>query len=118
MNNISKEELELVGRVGVDSGQLIIGDPCYLDRWDSAAFAGCEGWPGVRPEPPFDYSYDGACRATLSECGAGTLASGSAVASSTCWGDGEYPVYAIRRHGGRIAALIVDMDNLFDSDGE
>ena len=33
MQGIVIEGLELVGTFGVDSGQAMVGDPCYLDQW-------------------------------------------------------------------------------------
>jgi hypothetical protein len=97
------KDLELAGYVGVDSGQVIVGDPCYLNEWDT------------NQDEPFStldqkglYSYMGACEATLSDDGFGSLNNGLAVALSSGYGDGNYPVYVKRNDDGRIALAIID----------
>ena len=79
-----------IGSFSVDSGQAIVGDPCYLDNW--------ENWDD---NEPFDnhtkkkgqYGYLGACGVTLAE-GYGILGNGSSVAFTNGYWDGVYPVYA------------------------
>ena len=96
----------LIGHFAVDSGQAMIGDPCYLDDW--------EPWRSDSLEP-FDnhvqkageYSYLGACGVTLKE-GYGELGTATAVAFSTGYGDGLYPVYAEINEDGRVAKIYVD----------
>lgn len=100
-------ERVLIGEFGVDSGQAIIGDPCYLDRWKHW---GSEKESGI----PFDdyknragdYGYLGACQATLGR-GYGTLGFSDAVAFRTGYGDGMYPVYAIM-DGDIVTKVIID----------
>lgn len=150
--------LVLVGHVGVDSGQLMIVDPCYLDRWvnndfnfkagirnkqtgkiiccwDELENVGKINWATPLPE------YNGKCMNDLAEdkdtwekftdypdkggfnysgvsavtCddNFGEIESGTAVVSSTNFGDGVYPVYAEVK-GGRVKRLIVD----FEDEGE
>lgn len=100
-----------IGQVWVDSGQVMIVDPCYLSSWDtsendySATYNDEEG--------PFKFSYNGACNATLSYKHAAQLEHG-AVASSTAYGDGSYPVFATYGNDGRIMKLEI----LFDWDEE
>lgn len=91
------ETTVLIGSVAVDSGQLMLCDPCYIggEGWDDATFA---------PSSPneagtYPHSYNGACGATLSDKGYGQLAfsaghAGAGVAFSSGLGDGFYPVYA------------------------
>ena len=101
---IKVDNLQLIGEFAVDSGQAIVGDPCYLDEWQK--------WDG---EVPFDehvnkkgeYGYLGACEATLNQ-GYGVLGSASAVAFSTGYGDGLYPVYAQINDDGRVALVVID----------
>jgi hypothetical protein len=98
-------ELTYIGSFSVDSGQAIVGDPCYLDDW--------ELWNDK--SEPFDkheekageYGYLGACGVTLKK-GYGTLGMSSAVAFSTGYGDGVYPVYAQIDEDGRIAMVVID----------
>ena len=106
-------EVTYIGEVGVDSGQLMITDPCYIDQeWQREQFALVSN-----PEPSHDavyaYSYNGACNATLSGGGHGQLAynkghAGAGVAFRTAWGDGGYPVYA-EKHDGRIVRVYVNV---------
>ncbi len=87
-----------VGYVSVDSGQVIIVDPCYLH--DGKPGPGglqhaSKGWK-------YEQHYEECCDATGGGIDdrtgeaqhAGSVLNGSAVASSTGWGDGTYPVYA------------------------
>jgi hypothetical protein len=32
---IKTKDLILAGRIGIDSGQAMVGDPCYIDNWDT-----------------------------------------------------------------------------------
>ena len=93
-----------VGTFGVDSGTVMIIDPCYVlkdDRGDDYSketeylrnvMPTCEApyYGGVRPD---DYS---------SDCG---------MVFSTLYGDGEYPIYAETNSQGRIVRLIIDFDD-------
>jgi hypothetical protein len=95
---------ELLGNFAVDSGQVMIGDPCYLDGFNNDDYQE----DGVEHE----YSYSGSCATTSTKENGGELFlnsnSGSpvSVVSSTGLGDGIYPVYAIKEEG-RIKELII-----------
>jgi hypothetical protein len=95
MQGIVIEGLELVGNFGVDSGQAMVGDPCYLDDWNTNKDEkwDLEGKIG-------QYSYHGAS--------ATTLGNGRAVVFNTGYGDGVYPVYAQFNEDGRIAKIVID----------
>ncbi len=88
-------EKRLIGHVGVDSGQLVLVDPCYIDdQWDGS-------------------TYNKVCDATSSENLAGTLPyarghEGFLVAFGTGYGDGFYPVYAEYNEEGRVARVTVE----------
>jgi len=104
--------LKLIGKFGVDSGQAMVGDPCYLDSWNN--------WDDKAE--PFDnyknktgeYSYLGACNATI-EKGYGQLGHGSAVVFSTGYGDGVYPVYA-QIDDGRVVKVVIDFNGTLDDE--
>ncbi|MBJ7288998.1 DUF4241 domain-containing protein [Williamsia sp.] len=116
-------EVVLLGAVGVDSGQLMITDPCYIDgEWiddadDIAKVTGRGSHLQVANEQnqaaaqgPFSFSYSGAVNATLT-AGYGELAyrkghAGAGVVFSTAWGDGFYPVYG-EMHDGRIVRVYI-----------
>ena len=100
-----------VGEVGVDAGMVMVGDPCYLSDYGKKSADGFE-WvesevDAQKSTKKFDYSYSGACAATLSDDSAGELGRASAVAVSSGYGDGVYPVYAHYNHEGRISKLEV-----------
>jgi hypothetical protein len=109
---------QLIGYIAVDSGQVLITDPGYLNGWGSEGF----GEAGVG-----HYSYGGACSTTLTDKQAGQLNfaaghAGAGVVSSTGLGDGMYPVYAHywedEAWGKRISRLEIVFIEDEDEDGE
>ncbi|RYF59555.1 MAG: hypothetical protein EOO27_08930, partial [Comamonadaceae bacterium] len=140
-------EVVYMGAVGVDSGQLLLTDPCYIEaEWLDEPFAHGRVYRDTEtgriltwnedfvsyvedlspygespqaliekgrlvrlPPPPeperFNYSYNGACQATMSTGGFGELVYenghyGAGVAFSSGWGDGFYEVWG-EKHNGR-----------------
>ena len=87
----------LIGHCGVDSGQIMLIDPCYVfkDHFDGG-------------DTPTGGPYDEACRVTLAE-GAGQIQNGLAVVTSTYIGDGNYPVYA-DMEGKRVKSVTIVFD--------
>ena len=103
----AKGKWKKLGVVGVDSGQLLICDPCYLDDAN-----GSVGWEkNTDPEPHAfepknnaidrtDFSYRGACAVSMMlshENGDGQINyamghSGRAVVFNSGYGDGTYEV--------------------------
>lgn len=108
---------KVIGHVAVDAGMVMIGDPCYLESWEGHDFG---------DDKPGEYSYAGACTASLSEDGYGELnfgpggsgGSGAALVCSTRWGDGTYPVTAEFDHDGRVISLTVHFDDTDEEDDE
>jgi hypothetical protein len=96
------EGLEYVGSFGVDSGQVMVGDPCYLDEWKSNRNDewNLEGKVG-------QYSYHGASATTI-EANAGVLGDGRSVVFSSGYGDGVYPVYVQYNEDGRVAKVLIE----------
>ena len=81
---------KIIGYCGVDSGQILLIDPCYVYK-DEYGTGG---------------DYDECCEITLSEDKAGETTLG--VVTSTYSGDGVYPVYATTdEHGGIMSVEIV-----------
>jgi hypothetical protein len=102
---IDTAKLKHIGNFAVDSGQAIVGDPCYLDEWEPwndkvDSFDKHETKAG-------EYGYLGACGITIKK-GYGELGMASAVAFSTGYGDGLYPVYAEINEDGRVAKIVID----------
>ena len=95
---------KLIGYCGVDSGQILLIDPCYV--WD-------DNFTGIGE--PTGGNYDAACRITLSDQQAGEVAGG--VVTSTAYGDGSYPVTATYS-GNRIVSITIDFDPQEDEDDE
>lgn len=95
---------KLIGYCGVDSGQILLIDPCYVwsDNFDPDG-------------EPTGGNYDAACRITLSGSGAGEIAGG--VVTQTAWGDGSYPVTA-KFDGNRIVSVTIDFDPVYEDEDE
>jgi hypothetical protein len=81
------------GYISVDSGQIMIIDPCYIKKDFESESTDKAG-----------LNYAGACAVTLSENLCGEFG-GLAFASSTYSGDGEYPVYVKRDRYGKILSV-------------
>jgi hypothetical protein len=103
MKNYTIEGLTHAGYFAVDSGQAMVGDPCYLDDWatDKGVEWNLEGKVG-------QYSYQGASATTLAN-NFGELGN-SAVVFSTGYGDGYYPVYVKLNEDGRVVKVVIDFE--------
>jgi len=100
-----------LGSFRVDSGQAVIGDPCYLDGWQ-AKYENFDDYKNRSGE----YGYLGSCHATLTN-GYGVLGQGEAVAVTTGYGDGHYPVYAEFNEDGRISRVVIEFIEMEDEEG-
>jgi hypothetical protein len=106
------DNLTLIGQFFVDSGQAMIGDPCYLDEWkhwDSGSDIPFEEHKNRNGE----YGYLGAANATLSKNGYGVLGTGviegtGITGTNAGYGDGVYPVYADIDEDGRVARIVIE----------
>lgn len=76
-----------IGECLVDSGQIMIIDPCYVDD---------------------GLDYNEVMKVTLGEKGYGAFEGG--IVTGTLWGDGAYPVYA-EFEGNRISSLTIYFDD-------
>ena len=88
---------ELLGHCAVDSGQLIVVDPCYLREWKDGEYGKADNHYGL------------ACAATSSKAQGGEVLvsgpGGVGVAFSSGWGDGAYPVYVHYGKDGRVRKI-------------
>jgi len=121
-NEIDSIDRERIGRVAVDSGQLMISDPCYIGpKWNVD-----EEYDPAEPDENGSYpmSYNGCCGATNSEDGYGQIDNLS-LAFASGLGDGVYDVYGTflntKDWGRRIAKIEIEMiriDDELDDDDE
>lgn len=111
MNDLLKG-LEFAGSFAVDSGQAIIGDPCYLSDYDPNTNDewNLEGKEG-------QYSYQGISATTLKN-NFGEIGGNSAVALSTGYGDGIYPVYVKLDENNRVVMAVIDFNGELNDDWE
>jgi len=90
---MSKITKKIIGHVAVDSGQILLTDPCYLKDWKDNEFVG----DGKNKQK--DFTYSGACNITLSKKMGGNFVDEKfkeiGVAVSSGYGDGSYTVEAI-----------------------
>lgn len=118
----------LIGHCAVDSGQIMIADPCYIepefqtssakvlwDRMDNAPRVDDRYSPQINLNP-YEMSYAGACEATIGY-GHGELSKGRAVVSSTAYGDGVYPVYAELGPDGNVLSVSIVFEDESTSGG-
>lgn len=97
-------DLEYAGSFFVDSGQAMVGDPCYLSDYDPNTN---DAWSPEGKEG--QYSYQGISATTLAN-NFGLIADGKAVAFSTGYGDGSYPVYVKTNQDGRVSMVVIDFE--------
>ena len=88
--------MEKIGSFGVDSGTVMIIDPCYIKDIDNPKFKDCN----------LDKLYE-----TLADQDTATLGKSFAVASRTGYGDGVYPVYALYKDD-RVMGIFVDFNGI------
>jgi hypothetical protein len=109
---IDTNNLVLAGHFAVDSGQAMVGDPCYLDNWDTNKN---DDWniDGKQGQ----YSYHGASATTIANS-YGELGNGTAVVFNTGYGDGLYPVYVVLNGDDRVSKVIIDFEGDLDEEQE
>jgi hypothetical protein len=109
---IDTNNLVLAGHFAVDSGQAMVGDPCYLDNWDTNKN---DDWniDGKQGQ----YSYHGASATTIADS-YGELGNGTAVVFNTGYGDGLYPVYVVLNGDDRVSKVIIDFEGDLDEEQE
>ena len=97
-----------IGSVAVDSGQIMIIDPCYIQDDFNTQF---DGNYDNEPKSSYPMNYDGCCQATLNKNGFGSIGMGQlAIACRTTYGDGVYPVYAEFNDDGQVTSLTINFD--------
>ena len=110
--NTRKNGRHRIGEVWVDSGQVMLVDPCYLRDWKGTEY-------DERVATP-EFSYAGACAVTLGKVKEGEQAGQmehGAVVTSSGWGDGCYPVY-VEVRDGRVVSMTIDFDPKEDDEDD
>jgi hypothetical protein len=90
----------LVGHVNVDSGQIMIGDPCYVlpqRAWNR---------PGRTYDELLENTSPSGTEQTREPFGRGV-----ALVTSSGYGDGQYPVYITRTRDGAVRSITVYFDD-------
>ena len=104
-----KTEKKIVGYCAVDSGQILIVDPCYLSNWKDG-----EAFPINKKD---NNSYAQACKITTNKEGVGEMlvsgVGGTGVVSSSGYGDGNYPVVATIVDEGKFGKRIKKLEIKF-----
>lgn len=102
--DISLSDLTYAGSFAVDSGQAMVGDPRYLDDWDTNTK---DKWDlnGKIGQ----YSYQGASATTIAN-NFGALGN-AAVVFSTGHGDGFYPVFVKLDEDGIVGMVVIDFES-------
>ena len=109
---IDIDDLIEIGYFSVDSGQAMVGDPCYLDDWDTN-----KGDEWKLEGKVGQYSYQGASATTLAN-NFGELGISTAVVFSTGYGDGLYPVYVQMNEDGRVSKVVIDFEGDIEGDDD
>jgi hypothetical protein len=102
MKRIEIDNLIEAGYFSVDSGQAMVGDPCYLDGWKTN-----EGEEWDLEGAAGSYSYFGASATTIANS-FGELGIGNAVVFNTGHGVGYYPVYVQMNEDGLVARVVIE----------
>lgn len=98
-----KDKWEKAGVVGVDSAQLLLSDPAYLET----EIPSYEAISGLKKHKRVSGDINSATKQILFKLGH----KGAGVVVQTGWGDGEYPVYVLKGktgdEKGRVKAVLV-----------
>lgn len=105
---------KLLGHCPVDSGQIILVDPCYVDKgfdYDEVCCSHTVLHVDIEGDEPRnvwgDHTYHNGIGGPAI-AGVGVLDK-AGVVTSTGWGDGVYPVYA-EVVGGRVMSVTIQFD--------
>jgi hypothetical protein len=99
-----------LGGAGVDSGQLLVVDPCYLKRWRDGEVETAQTDGAWRVTNAGANDYAACCAATLGPTRGGEA--GEGVAFRSGYGDGRYDIFG-RIEGGVVTRVVVDLDGTF-----
>ena len=120
-DNYENDSWEYIGSIGVDRGQMMLSDPCYVkDFEDSDDVVGL--MDAIKNGSHDSYSYTGACSQSNTSQQAGVLVNDIGaelgVVCSSGFGDGVYPVYVKRHAFGNNDTRVVEMKIEFVNEEE
>jgi len=120
---VLKGKTVLLGVIGVDSGQVLICDPCYIDSsWKKTEYRDED------PDAVGEFSYNGCCNTNdpfirtagshpvenIGQLGFDKTLDGAGVTSKTMVGDGVYNVYGILNEKGEVKGIYIDFEEPAD----
>jgi len=111
-DNYENDSWEYIGTIGVDSGQMMLSDPCYVKDFAESDDV-VEMMEAMKDGSDDSYSYIGACSQSNTPQQAGVLVNDigaeMGVVCSSGFGDGGYPVYVKRHDFGEWGKRVVEM---------
>ena len=99
---------KLAGFCGVDSGQIMVIDPCYAFK---------DNYFGIDDQPTGG-NYDAICRVSIADTfgefplPANGYSGNVGVVTSSGYGDGKYPVFVDVNDDGRVVELRIAFDGI------
>jgi hypothetical protein len=96
-----------IGNIGVDSGAVLISDPCYVLRQD-----------GQQENSPSYGDFLAAADEHRENGYFSHISFNDGVITETTYGDGVYPVYARFDRYGRITQVIIDFEQMLEEDDD
>ena len=115
-DNYENDSWEYIGTIGVDSGQMMLADPCYVKDFaddNSDAEGVMKLMEAMKDGSDNSFSYIGACSQSNTPQQAGVLVNDigaeMGVVCRSGLGDGGYPVYVKRHDFGEWGKRVVEM---------
>ena len=111
----------LLGSIGVDSGQMMLCDPCYISSWGGDEFDP-DRHELMQKNNEYEFSYAGACATTLKRTPDGYSQGGVlqnfiganlAAVCSSGFGDGVYEVWITVSDEGDWGQRVSKMEIIF-----
>jgi len=102
MKTYYQDQVEKVGECWVDSGTVMVGDPCYVLPEESTGDPGLDYEDLLNKWKESDYK-DNPVRIE------------GVTVFMTPWGDGVYPIYAVKKDS-KIVRIIIDFEDEEDYD--
>ena len=117
-----KDKRILLGSIGVDSGQMMLCDPCYISSWTDNEYDE-NTHKQMQEDDTYPFSYNGACAATFNEGFKGDIlqniiGANLAAVCSSGFGDGVYEVWITVSDQGDWGQRVKKMEIIFIEENE